>query len=364
MNPLLALKALGQSPWLDDLQRGLLGGPLQRLIDDDGICGITSNPAILAHALLETDDYREPIARLAPQCSDTSALYEALVLEDIRSAADQLLPIHRESDGQDGLVSLEVSPELAHDATASIAEARRLWAAVDRPNLMIKIPATDAGLVAIERLVAEGLNVNATLIFSPARYRQVAEAWQRGMEQRVNGGQPAAGIASVASFFVSRIDTLADRLLQEKEREGACASTLVGQVAVAAARIAYQEFRHLRDTSAWRWIAAAGGAPQRLLWASTSTKNPAYPDTKYVDTLAGPHTVTTLPLKTLQAYRDHGRPAPRLETGIDNARAALRQLDALGIDFDAMAAQLEREGLEKFQAAWRRLLQALESARP
>ena len=358
MNPLQELKRFGQSPWLDDLRRGMFtGGWFRRLMEEDGICGLTSNPAILAKAILETDDYREALRTLRTRYREPEARYEALVLEDIRLAADALEPVYRESHRLDGYVSLEISPDLAYDAETSVREAERLWRAVDRPNLMIKIPATTPGLDAIRELTRRGINVNATLLFSPLRYAQVAEAWRAGMAERVAAREPVEGMASVASFFVSRIDTLADRLLAEQGTDDALA--LQGEVAVAAARMAYRTFKQLRDTTAWQLLVDSGVRVQRLLWASTSTKNPAYPDVKYVDALVGPHTVTTLPLPTLEAYRDHGRPGLRLEEGLDGAKEIFDAVAAVGLDFEAMAEQLEREGVVKFQEAYHRLLEVL-----
>ncbi len=363
MNPLRRLRQLGQSPWLDDLHRGmLLDGSFQRLMEEDGICGITSNPTILARALLETDDYREAIARLAGEYDDTEALYEALVLEDIRLAADLLRPVYDKTGGVDGYVSLEISPELANDTDGSVREAERLWQAIDRPNAMIKIPATGAGLPAIRTLVERGVNVNATLIFSPARYRQAAEAWATGMQARIEAGKPVAHIASVASFFVSRTETLADARLAALDDPRA--RELQGRVAVAAAKLAYREFFDLQTLSPALSAAAQAGAwLQRPLWASTSTKNPAYSDIKYVEALIGPHTVVTLPPETLAAYRDHGNPQQRIEDGMAEAAAVFEQLAAVGIDFDELAGQLEAEGVEKFRAAWQEIMAALDALR-
>ncbi len=362
MNPVRRLKEFGQSPWLDDLRRGLFsGGRFERLMEEDGICGITSNPTILARAIVDSDEYREVVARLGSRFCKPEERYEALVFEEIRLAADRLMPAYRESDRLDGYVSLEISPHLAYDADLSIREAKRLWRAIDRPNLMIKIPATEPGLKAIRQLTICGINVNATLLFSPVRYVQVAEAWREGMAERVARGLPVEGKASVASFFVSRIDTLADTLLAEKRSDDARA--LQGEVAVAAAKVAYRAFKRLSATSAWRLLHDMGVRPQRLLWASTSTKNPLYSDVKYVDALIGPHTVTTLPPDTLEAYRDHGRPGRRLEEGLDAAAEMLETLAALGIDFEAMAERLEREGVAKFQDSFRRLLDALTERR-
>lgn len=360
MNRLRQLKALGQSPWLDDLHRDLLEQDLPRLMREDGICGLTSNPAILARAVLEHPGYRQRIERLPPACDSGLARYEALMQEDFRLAADHLRPVYEESGRLDGYVSLEIDPALAHDADGSVREALRWWQRLERPNVMIKIPATDAGLVAIRRLLAEGVNVNATLIFSPRRYAQVALAWQAGIAERAAAGLPVDNVASVASFFVSRIETLADRLLEERADAHPDARRLQGRIAVAAARATYREFRKRLATSAWEQLIIDGAIVQRPLWASTSTKNPAYSDVKYVDALIGPLTVTTLPLPTIDAYRDHGQPALRLENPDEDPEQILEALGAVGIDFAAMAARLEQEGLAKFQSAWEQLLNALE----
>lgn len=355
-NPLQRLKQLGQSPWLDYIRRGMLrDGSLTRLIEEDAISGVTSNPSIFADAVLNHDDYAEAIELLKGDVTSGLALYEALIFEDIRLAADQLYSVYKHSEGIDGYVSLEVSPDLAYDAEETIIEAERLWGVIDRPNLMIKIPATQQGLSAIRDVTALGINVNATLIFSPERYQQVANAWHDGIRQRLDMGEPVIGMASVASFFISRIDTLADKLLEEKGLK-----QWQGKVAVAVAKDAYQIFRHLSDTEDWIDLVDEGVNLQRLLWASTSTKNPAYPDTKYVDELVAPQTVTTLPLKTLEAFRDHGKPELRIEQDLEQAKAVLEGLKAAGIALSELAQRLEDEGVKKFQDSWQTLLDVLE----
>lgn len=359
MNPVKKLLEFGQSPWLDYIERGLLQNGFEQLIEEDGIRGVTSNPSILAKAVIEHDAYRDRIDQLRRHERSVEAIYEALAIEDIRMAADRLLPLYRQTERLDGYVSLEVSPDIAYDAETTIREAQRLWRAVDRPNLMIKVPATKPGLIAIRRLTSLGKNINATLIFSPARYMEVAEAWQAGLSERAAHGEDITQVASVASYFVSRIETLADHLLDEKAGQDAAASRWRGKIAVASAKVAYQFFKGLRASEAWQALLKSGARPQRLLWASTSTKDPAYSDVKYVDELVGPQTVNTLPPETLDAYRDHGDPAPRLESDIGEAEAALEGLKALGIRFADMADQLEQEGVEKFQAAYRQLLAAL-----
>ncbi len=359
MNPVKKLLDFGQSPWLDYIERGLLQNGFDRLIEEDGIRGVTSNPSILAKAVIEHDAYRDRIAELRRQERSVLAIYEVLAIEDIRMAADRLLPLYQQTERLDGYVSLEVSPDIAYDAKATIHEAQRLWRAVDRPNLMIKVPATKPGLVAIRQLTALGKNINATLIFSPTRYLEVAEAWQAGLTERAARGKDISRVASVASYFVSRIETLADHLLAEKAQQDPTAARWQGRIAVASAKVAYQHFKALHASEAWQVLMKSGARPQRLLWASTSTKDSAYSDVKYVDELVGPQTVNTLPPKTLDAYRDHGDPAPRLESDIGDAEAALEGLKALGIRFADLAEQLEQGGVEKFQAAYRQLLAAL-----
>jgi len=360
MNPVKKLGELGQSPWLDYLQRGiLLDGTLARMMREDNICGVTSNPTILSKAIAH-QEYLALIRQLRGTSRSTLELYEALVLDDIRMAADALFPVHEASKGLDGHVSLEVSPDLAWDAEATVVEAQRLWQAIQRPNTMIKIPATRAGLEALRRLTALGLNINATLIFSPKRYTEVAQAWREGLWEREQQGLSITGITSVASFFVSRIETLADRLLATAGEGDPVASALSGKVAVAAAKVAYGHYLEFSGRSDWQELEGKGCHRQRLLQASTSTKNPAYSDVKYVDELVGPETVNTLPPQTLDAYRDHGDPQPRLLDGLDEARQLIRQFEELGLDYERMANQLEQEGVAKFQQSWQQLLEALE----
>jgi len=360
-NPLVELTALGQSIWLDDIHRGMLtGGELQRLIEKDALRGITSNPSILKKAVAEHDDYLTQLSALGADCHHSETLYEALVLEDIRAAADLLRPIYEQTDGKDGYVSLEVSPHLANDTVATVAEARRLWLALDRPNAMIKVPATVAGLPAMSDLLAEGININATLIFSVQRYREVARAHQQGLERRLAHGAAIDGIASVASFFISRIDTLVDKRLDElaqaSHEQAARCHSLRGQAAIATARLAYQHFQRQLISQDWKLLAQAGAMPQRLLWASTSTKDPEFSDIKYVEALIGPNSVNTLPLATLEAYRDHGKPAIRVEDELNGDARMLEELDDMGIRMSEVAMQLEREGVEKFVVAYDELL--------
>ena len=298
--------------------------------------------------------------RLKARCDTTTGLYEALVLEDIRLAADLLMPVYLESRRLNGYVSLEVSPELAWDTEATVSEAHRLWMAIDRPNSMIKVPATCPGLEAIRRLTALGININATLIFSPVRYAEVAQAWREGLWEREQQGLSLEGITSVASFFVGSIETLADQLLQPAAEKDPAAAKLTGRIAVAAARVAYQHYLEFAGREEWQELHNRGCHPQRLLWASTSTKNPAYSDVKYVDELVGPNTVNTLPPQTLEAYRDHGDPAPRLTQDPEEARQILQRFESLGFDYELMAEKLELEGVDKFRLSWQQLLEALQ----
>ncbi|MGE0116011.1 MAG: transaldolase [Steroidobacteraceae bacterium] len=343
-NPLMQLKTFGQSIWLDDIRRAWLNdGTLATLIGADGICGLTSNPAIFRKSIVENHDYDAAIARLAQAGADVQTMYETLVMDDVRAAADLLLPTYESTQRRDGYVSLEVSPHLAHDTPATIAEAQRLWNTVARPNLMIKVPGTAAGLPAIRRLIAAGINVNVTLLFSVERYRETAEAYLVGLEDRLQDGKSPDGIASVASFFLSRIDVLIDKRL-----DSGGMSQLRGKAAIASARLAYQVYRQLLTSPRWQALARHGAVMQRLLWASTGTKDPGYSDVKYVEALIGADTVNTVPLETLAAYRDHGVPASRLEQELNAAQALPGQLAAAGIDLQSVAQQLEAEGIQKF----------------
>lgn len=357
-NPLRAIQEFGQSIWLDELHRELLrGGDLARLIDDDGISGVTSNPSIFQRAIAEDRSYRTEIRRLHAGGTAPPYIYEQLILQDVRDAADALHRVYQRSDGHDGFVSLEVSPSLAGDTAGTVTEARRLWRAFDRPNAMIKVPATRQGLPAMRRLISEGINVNATLLFGVTRYREVLDAFSAGLEDRRSGGNPIDRIASVASLFVSRIDTLVDEKLavvHDADRS-ARARMLVGKVGTKVARFAYQDFKKFIASPRWGALAASGARPQRLLWASTGTKNPAYSDVKYIDELIGRDTVTTVPLATLAAYRDHGRPAPRLNDLYDVAELPADLL-MVGIDLEQISQQLEAEGVGKFSASFQALL--------
>jgi transaldolase len=352
-NPLGALAALGQSVWLDDLDRTLLReGALKRMIAEDAVTGVTTNPSIFEKAIAGGSAYRGEIRALASKGCDPPQIAEQLMADDVRVAADLLAAAHERSGGADGYVSFEVPPDLAFDAGATIRAAHRLWERVARPNLMIKVPATAAGLEAIPELIGAGINVNVTLLFSVDRYRRVAAAYARGLEKAAAAGLSVQRIASVASFFVSRIDTLVDGLLDALPPGTPDAQALRGAAAVASARLAYQASLAIRSGAPWQALARRGAHPQRLLWASTATKDARYSDVKYVDALAGADTVVTLPRATLAAFRDHGQPAPRVNAGLAEAQALPERLAALGIDLEDVAGRLERDGVAKFQNSY------------
>ena len=310
-NPLKQLELLGQSIWLDYIRRDLIAsGELRRLIEEDGLRGMTSNPAIFEKAIVDSHDYDESIRVMSLKGNGAAEIYETISHRDVQSAADEFLPLYDRTDGKDGYVSLEVNPHLAHDTNGTMEEARRLWSALNRPNVFIKVPATIEGLPAIQQLISEGTNVNVTLLFGLPRYRQVAEAYLGGIEARATQGKAMKPVASVASFFVSRIDSHVDPLLApilaQGGREADLAKEVRGQVAVASAKLAYQIYKEIFDTLRFKRLADEGARVQRLLWASTGTKNPGYSDVKYIETLIGPDTVNTVPVETLNAYRDHG----------------------------------------------------------
>jgi transaldolase / glucose-6-phosphate isomerase len=355
-----ALLDLGQSVWLDYLRRGMLrSGELQALIDD-GLRGMTSNPTIFEHAIGGSSDYDDQLTALASSRRSDLDIFEQIAVEDVRQAADLFRPVYDATDGADGFVSLEVSPTLARDTERTIAEARRLWAAVDRPNLMIKVPGTKEGWPAIERLLTEGINVNITLLFSLEHYRQVAEAYVRALETRTRAGMPIDRLASVASFFVSRVDTETDRRIEAK---GGALLDLRGKVAIANAQLAYVWFGDLLRWPNWQRLASAGARPQRLLWASTGTKNPGYSDVLYVDTLIGPDTINTMPPATLQLFEDHGTVRRTLAEDASEARAVMDRLAAGGIDFADVTRALEDDGVEKFAKSFETLLGVIRTKR-
>ena len=363
-NPLLGLEAFGQSIWLDYLRRHALDtGEIQRLIDQDGVSGLTSNPSIFEKAIAGSHDYDKDIHAMALEGKSAEEMYTALTIADIQRAADLFRPIYNRLDGRDGFVSLEVSPKLAYDTAGTIAEARKLWAAVNRPNLLIKVPGTKEGLPAIQQLIGEGINVNITLLFGLPRYREVAEAYLAGLETLAAHGKPIDRVASVASFFLSRIDVLIDPKLEKIRQEGGpmagVAAGLHGHVAIASAKVAYQIYQEIFSSERFKKLSQQGARTQRVLWASTSTKNPAYSDVKYVEALIGPNTINTVPLETLNAYRDHGKPASRLEEGTQEAQHVLDELPQVGIDLNAMTQELEDEGVIKFSKAFEQLMAAL-----
>jgi transaldolase len=357
-NPLVRLGQLGQSPWYDYITRELLAsGRLARLIADDGLRGMTSNPTIFEKAISGSEDYDADIRRLADQGTPPAGIFEALAVADVQAACDCFRPLYDALEGRDGLVSIEVNPELAHDTAGTIAEAARLWSAVDRPNAMVKIPGTAAGLAAIEESLAAGINVNVTLLFGVGRYEEVIAAFLRGLSRRARARQPVNRIASVASFFVSRVDSKVDPILDR--RDGA--DPLRGAAAIANAASAYAAFERSLASPAWLGLRSRGARPQRPLWASTSVKDPRYPDTHYVEPLIGAETVTTLPPETFDAYRDHGRPALRMGATLRSAPGVLAGLRERGIDLDAITRELEAEGVAKFSDSYRTLLRGIET---
>jgi transaldolase len=356
-NPLISLGRLGQSPWYDYITRDLMrSGELARLIAEDGLLGMTSNPTIFEKAIAGSDLYDEEIRRQAGEGRTPAEIFETLAVADVQAACDAFRPVYERAAGGDGLVSLEVSPTLAHDTRGTIAEAERLWGAVARPNAMIKIPGTLEGLPAISHCLASGINVNVTLLFSVARYQQVIDAFLTGLERRVAQNAPVDRIQSVASFFVSRLDGKVDALLEKiGDPRG-----LRAKAAIANACDAYAAFERAVASPRWRALAAKGGRVQRPLWASTSTKDPRLPDVYYVEALIAEHTVNTLPPATFAAYRDHGQPALRMAQGVAAAPAQLAALAAEGVDLAAITAQLEREGVASFAASFASLLAVIE----
>ncbi len=362
-NPLHELHGQGQSVWLDYIRRGILeNGELERMIRDFDLRGVTSNPSIFEQAIGDSTDYDEELERLAGEGLGGEAAYERLAVSDIQRAADLFRGVHDASGGTDGFVSLEVSPELAHDTEGTLADARRLWKWVDRPNVMIKVPGTEAGLPAIEQLLSEGINVNVTLLFSLQGYERVMEAFLRGIERRVDAGEPVERVASVASFFVSRVDSAVDAQLgkiaggdADEERKKR-AKSLMGRAAIDNAKVAYARFQETFGGERWARLKAAGAQIQRPLWASTSTKNPEYRDVIYVEELIGPDTVNTMPLATVEAFADHGVARRTVDAELDRAREELAALASLGVDLGAVTEQLQVEGVDKFAKSFREML--------
>src|SRR5688572_183229 len=363
-NPLLHLESFGQSIWMDFISRSTISsGQLQKWIEQDGVSGVTSNPSIFEKAITGSDDYDESIRSLALTEMTSEEIFRLLTVEDIQRVADLLLPTYYRTDGRDGFVSLEVSPTLAHNTASTIAEAGELWALVNRPNAMIKVPATLEGIPAIRELTGEGINVNITLLFGLPRYREVADAYLGGLEILAASGKPLKPVASVASFFLSRIDTLIDpileKLMKRDTAKASIAAQLHGQIAIASAKVAYEMYKEIFGSERFASLATKGARTQKLLWASTSTKNPAYKDTKYVEPLIGPDTINTVPIETLNAYRDHGHPEQTLDQEVYKAYHLLNKLPLAGIDLNAITQQLEDEGIEKFIKAYDQLMVSL-----
>ena len=358
-NPLVALGQLGQSPWYDFITRELIrSGELARLIREDGLLGMTSNPTIFEKAVAGSSDYDGDIRAAMAKGGSAAEAFEALAVADVQAACDAFRPVWDGKKNGDGTVSLEVSPTLAHDTAGTVAEAKRLWERVARPNVMIKIPGTKAGLPAIEECLASGINVNVTLLFSVERYLEVVEAFFKGVERRVAAGHTVDRLCSVASFFVSRVDGQADAALDKQGDKGAA---LRGKIAIANAALAYQAFEQKFAGPRWEALRTKGAQLQRPLWASTSTKDPKLPDTYYVEALAAPHTVNTLPPETFNAYRDHGAPKAAIATAIAAAAGQLTQLQGLGIDLAAITAFLETDGVQKFAASYQSLLTRIDA---
>jgi transaldolase len=367
-NPLQELKKLGQSVWYDNIDRAQIqSGQYQRILTDDGVAGVTSNPTIFGKSISSGHAYDEQISQLLSEGKDTSDVYEAVVIKDIQTVADMLRDVFEQTEGQDGYVSLEVSPDLSHDTEGTLSEARRFWKMVDRPNLMIKIPATPAGIPAIKQAISEGISVNVTLIFSLDSYRAVADAYLSGLEERNGRGEDIHKIASVASFFVSRVDTLVDQLLEDKIKATSDSSEqqklkgYEGKAAIANARLVYQEFKRIFGSPRFESLKQAGANLQRPLWASTSTKNPAYRDVLYAEQLIGPNTVDTMPLETIENFHDHGVAQVTIENDLQGAKDIFNSLDEVGIHYDAVTQQLLDEGVKKFADAFHQLFNDIKS---
>ena len=355
MNDRLAkMLELGQAPWVDELSReDIENGGLRRMIDD-GIVGVTSNPAIFQKAMAGTDLYDEQLGELAEKDDDPKQIFWEVARKDIQDACDIFTGVHEETGGRDGFISLEVQPDIAYDTEVTVEEATRLHEMVDRPNLFVKIPATLPGLVAIEEMISRGKSINVTLIFSLERYREVARAYTRGIQRLVENGGDPSGVRSVASFFVSRIDSEADKQLEELG-----ATDLQGKLAIANAKLAYQIYKEVFGGARWSKLAERGANSQRLLWASTSTKNPDYPDTLYIDNLVGPETVNTMPKKTIAAVMDHAEIRPTLEEGVEEAKRLLERLREAGLDYEDVTDILEKEGIQKFADPFNEMLEAI-----
>jgi transaldolase len=351
---------LGQSVWIDFLSRKLVhGGELARMMEEDAVVGVTSNPTIFQKAISEGDAYDEQLREVLAEEDDPKEVFLKLAIKDVQDACDLLRPVWDGGAGQDGYVSIEVDPNLAYDTEGTIAEAQRLHELVDRPNCFVKIPATEPGLPAIEEMIARGRSINVTLIFSLERYAEVVEAFQRGLERLVASGGDPGPVASVASFFVSRVDTEADKRLEEL----GAPDELKGRLAIANAKLAYQRYQELHSGERWEALATKGARTQRCLWASTSTKNPAYRDVMYVEELIGPQTVDTMPEETIRAFQDHGEVALTLERDLDEARRVFERIAEAGVDYDDVVAVLEKEGVDKFSDSFKELLEGVRAKR-
>jgi transaldolase len=368
-NPLKQLAEYGQSPWLDYIRRDLFtSGELKRLIEEDGLKGMTSNPAIFEKAI-SSEHYRDSIAKLALEKGLSAvSLYEKLAIEDIQTATDALRGVYDATDKRDGYVSLEVSPALAHEGEGTLEEARRLWKTVDRPNLMVKVPATDVGYDAIKQLISEGININVTLLFSQESYRKVAEAYVAGLEKRAEDGQELGNVASVASFFVSRIDSLVDSQIEEKlktatsEDDKALLQSLLGKVAIANAKMAYRAYEEIFSGERWEKLAAKGAQTQRVLWASTGTKNEKYSDVLYIEELIGKDTVNTIPPVTWDAFRDHGKLRNSLTENVEEAEQTLKNLEKAGISLEKATDKLLIDAVRLFVEPFDKMIAAVEKA--
>ena len=370
-NPLIGLKEIGQSVWLDNLSRKLIhSGELKRLIDEDGLSGITSNPTIFQKAISGSPDYDASLRRMIDKgVKDEKELFLGLAMEDVSEAADFLWPTYQSANGQDGFVSIEVSPDLAYETDATISEAKRLFSTIGKKNILVKVPGTKQGIPAIEQLTNEGVNVNVTLLFSTERYEEIAEAYLKGLERRASKGQPINEIASVASFFVSRVDTLTDKLLDARlsvatsKAEKDEIANLFGKAAVANARIAYKKYRSIFSDRRFLALKEKGGHVQRILWGSTGTKNPKYSDIKYVEELIGPDSINTLPETTITAFKDHGQAKITVNNDLKEAEKLLPELKAMGLDIREVTDQLEKEGVQLFSDSFFALLKEIAKKR-
>ncbi len=366
-NPLIGLKEIGQSVWLDNLSRKLIrSGELKRLIEEDGVSGITSNPTIFQKAISGSTDYDASLKKMIDKgAKSEKELFLGLAMEDVSEAADFLRPAYESAKGQDGFVSIEVSPDLAYETDATISEARRLFSTIGKKNILVKVPGTKQGVPAIEELTSEGVNVNVTLLFSTERYEEIAEAYLKGLERRVSKGQPIDGIASVASFFVSRVDTLADKLLEARLSSAASKADkdriqgFFGKAAVANAKIAYEKYGNIFSQKRFLALKAKGGRIQRILWGSTGTKNPKYSDIKYVEELIAPDSINTLPEATIKAFRDHGQVRVTIRNDLEDAKKLFPELKSKGVDIREVTDQLEKEGVQLFSDSYFALLKEI-----